>query len=134
MARSSGGVSKSSSRSNTCTAVISAKLTRRERLLAIVSSSVAGDGRAAGTTPATSMQAVGFRVRNWGRGDAPMRGFGGNFSKFFWSSLSFLFFFFPQETSFPAKFYWAKLLTSSRHVGLKGQPNSSGPLVLFFFF
>lgn len=43
-------------------------------------------------------------------------------------------FFFPQETSFPAKFYWAKLLTSSRHVGLKGQPNSSGPLVLFFFF
>lgn len=36
--RSSGGVSKSSSRSNTCTAVVSAKLTRRERLRANLSS------------------------------------------------------------------------------------------------
>jgi hypothetical protein len=41
--RSSGGVSKSSSRSNTCTAVVSAKLTRRERLRVSLSSSVPGD-------------------------------------------------------------------------------------------
>ena len=41
--RSSGGVSKSSSRSNTCTAVVSAKLTRRERLRVSFSSSVPGD-------------------------------------------------------------------------------------------
>lgn len=41
--RSSGGVSKSSSRSNTCTAVVSAKLTRRERLRANLSSSDPGD-------------------------------------------------------------------------------------------
>uniref|UniRef100_N1QXV0 Uncharacterized protein n=1 Tax=Aegilops tauschii TaxID=37682 RepID=N1QXV0_AEGTA len=67
--RSSGGVSKSSSRSNTCTAVVSAKLTRRERFRAIVSSSVAGDWRTA--PPLVSMGAglgvVELGFRRWKR-------------------------------------------------------------------
>lgn len=54
--RSSGGVSKSSSRSNTCTAVVSAKLTRRERLRANLSSSVPGDDAMPPPLPPMSME------------------------------------------------------------------------------